>query len=382
LALVASLFLIKYLGSKRRLAPVLGAMVAAAQAKTALDLFTGTTRVAQEMKRRGLHVTAVDSAGYAEAFAQTYVATDARCVDLAELQRALDHLSGLPGRAGYVTETFCEKSRFFQPFNGERIDAVRDAIEAEFAGSPLHPLLLTSLIEGADRVDSTTGVQMAYVKQWARRSYNPLELRVPALLEGGGWAVRGDAVELVGELGPFDVAYLDPPYNQHRYVANYHIWETLVAWDAPPHYGIACKRADTRDETTKSPFNSRRLMPAALASVVRRVRCRVLLLSYSDEGWVSREALEEMCGHHQRVETLAFDSRRYVGAQIGIFSPGGEKVGKVSHLHNREYVVVAGPDEDVARITAAARSHEPGAAGAPGKSRRQNLAVSSTYGPG
>jgi adenine-specific DNA-methyltransferase len=108
----------------------------------------------------------------------------------------------------------------------------------------------------------------------------------------------------------------------------------------------------------------------------------VLLLSYNDEGWVSREALEEMCGHHQRVETLAFDSRRYVGAQIGIFNPGGEKVGKVSHLHNREYVVVAGPDEDVARITAAARCHEPGATGAPGESRRANLAVSSTCVPG
>ena len=31
----------------------------------------------------------------------------------------------------------------------------------------MYPVLLTSLIEAADRVDSTTGVQMAYVKQWA-----------------------------------------------------------------------------------------------------------------------------------------------------------------------------------------------------------------------
>jgi adenine-specific DNA-methyltransferase len=336
-------------------------MVAAARAETALDLFTGTTRVAQEMKRQGLHVTAVDSAGYAEVFARTYVATDAAAVDLDALRSALAHLTGLPGRPGYVTETFCHQSRFFQPFNGERIDAVRDAIETEFAGSPLHPLLLTSLIEAADRVDSTTGVQMAYVKQWARRSYNPLELRVPELLAGRGRAVRGDATSLVTGLGEFDVAYLDPPYNQHRYFANYHIWETLVAWDAPEHYGIACKRADVRDEGTRSVFNSRRLMAEALTSVVQRVRCRVLLLSYNDEGWVSREALEAMCDHHQRVETLAFDSRRYVGAQIGIFNPGGEKVGTVSHLHNREYVVVAGPTDDVARIVAAARGHGSGA---------------------
>jgi adenine-specific DNA-methyltransferase len=55
---------------------------------------------------------------------------------------------------------------------------------------------LTSLIEAADRVDSTTGVQMAYVKQWAPRSAKPLELRMPGLLNGPGRAIQGDAVAL------------------------------------------------------------------------------------------------------------------------------------------------------------------------------------------
>ena len=46
----------------------------------------------------------------------------------------------------------------------------------------------------------------------------------------------------------FDLAYLDPPYNQHRYFTNYHVWETIVAWDRPEHYGVACKRVDARDD--------------------------------------------------------------------------------------------------------------------------------------
>ncbi len=58
-----------------------------------------------------------------------------------------------------------------------------------------------------------------------------------------------------------DIAYLDPPYNQHRYVGNYHVWETLVAWDAPDHYGVACKRVDVRDPATSSVFNRRREAP-------------------------------------------------------------------------------------------------------------------------
>ena len=55
-------------------------------------------------------------------------------------------------------------------------------------------------------------------------------------------------MQTVDELDPVDLMYLDPPYNQHRYFTNYHVWETLVRWDEPEHYGIACKRVDARDD--------------------------------------------------------------------------------------------------------------------------------------
>ena len=103
----------------------------------------------------------------------------------------------LPGREGYFTETFCRRSRFFTPENGARIDVIRDVIATDHAGTWLEPLLLTSLIEAADRVDSTTGVQMAYLKQWAPRAHQRLALRTPALLRGSGSAIRGDAIDLV-----------------------------------------------------------------------------------------------------------------------------------------------------------------------------------------
>ena len=216
--------MIKYLGSKRRLVPMLGDLFAMSGAETALDLFTGTTRVAQEFKRRGAHVTAVDSARYAEVFAQCHIATDLVDVDKDDLRAALVHLSGLPGMPGYFTETFCRRSRFVQPFNGERIDAIRDEIESEFASSPLYPILLTSLIYATDRVDSTVGIQMAYLKRWAPRSFNALDLYAPRLYAGPGRAIRGDACQVVSELPKVDFAYLDPPYNQVRYSATYHIW--------------------------------------------------------------------------------------------------------------------------------------------------------------
>ena len=171
--------MIKYIGSKRRLVPVLGEIFRSSGARTALDAFTGTTRVAQELKRHGARVTAVDSARYAHVFAQCYIETDLSALDLVALDAALADLDARPGTRGYCTEVFCENARFFQPFNGERIDAMRDAIETDYAQSPLRPILLTALIEAADRVDSTTGVQMAYGKQGSQRSHNPISLRRP-----------------------------------------------------------------------------------------------------------------------------------------------------------------------------------------------------------
>jgi adenine-specific DNA-methyltransferase len=350
---------IKYLGSKRRLVPALTALAAASGARTGLDLFSGTTRVAQAWKRIGITMTAVDSARFAHVLARCYVATDptggASSTIVERLSTALDRLDGLPGEPGYVTATFCEEARYFQPENGARIDAIRDAIERDYAGTDLWPLVLTSLLEAADRVDSTTGLQMAYLKQWSPRSHRPLALRMPDLLAGPGRALRGDACRLAGspEVGDVDLAYLDPPYNQHRYDSNYHVWETIVAWDAPAHYGVAAKREDLRDPRTRSAFNSRRTMPEALRRVVADVRAEVVVLSYNNESWLSFEGLRDMCAARGHVEVLAFDSARYVGARIGIHDPAGRKVGKVTHVRNTEYVLVAGDRTRVRTMAAA-----------------------------
>jgi adenine-specific DNA-methyltransferase len=347
---------IKYIGSKRVLVPVLGAIAQAVGARTAVDLFAGTTRVAREFKRRGIFVTAADAATYTEVLSRCYIETDAEQVDITALQAALTDLQRLAGERGYFTRTFCEQARYFQPKNGMRVDAIARHLRETYQNSPLHPILMTALMLAADRVDSTTGVQMAYLKQWAPRAHNDLELRVPDLLPGPGRALRGDAQRLVGSLDHVDLAYIDPPYNQHRYFTNYHVWETLVRGDEPEHYGIACKRIDSRDEATKSRFNLRRSMPDALKDVLLRVRADVVVVSYNDEAWVDADDISCWLrdAGHEDVRLLGYDSKRYVGAQIGIYNPSGQRVGRVSHLRNTEYLFVAGPREQVEAAAAAA----------------------------
>lgn len=341
---------IKYIGSKRTLVPAIVEAVRGVDgARTVLDLFSGTSRVGHALKAAGYRVLANDHNAYAAALARCYVQADAEDVlePAAALVREFNALRGSPG---WFTETYCVKSRFFQPKNGERIDAIREAIAAKSLESELEAVMLVSLMEAADRVDSTTGLQMAYLKEWAPRAFNDLELRVPDVLPraafGKGRATCLDALEAARELEA-DVAYLDPPYNQHSYLGNYHIWESMILWDKPEVYGVACKRADVKQR--KSAFNSRPKAADALRRLLEAVRAPVLIVSFSNEGYLARSEIEGMLsslwGGAAKVATIERDYKRYVGAQIGIYNPQGRKVGTVSHLRNTEYLYVVSRGE-------------------------------------
>jgi adenine-specific DNA-methyltransferase len=326
---------IKYLGSKRVLLPVLRELVQELpHVRTFLDVFSGTARVGHAMKAAGFSVRANDHNAYAHVLAQCYVAADRDAV-VRDAERLIAELSSLPGRPGYFTETFCSRSRFFQPKNGARIDAIRDRIDELDLPPLLRAVMLVSLMEAADRVDSTTGVQMAYLKEWAPRAWNDLQLRMPAVLPGLGDAHDLDALELVRRYDA-DVVYLDPPYNQHNYLRNYHVWETLVRWDAPDVYGIACKRVDCKER--RSGFNSKPGIRLAMRELVEHVQAKWILASFNNEGYLDRDDMIAILSTRGEVEVREVGHDRYVGAKIGIYNPQGEKVGKISHLQNVEYV--------------------------------------------
>ena len=335
--------MIKYLGSKRTLLPhILEAVGTVEGARSVLDLFSGTSRVGHAMKGAGYRVVSNDHNAYAATLARAYVQADAE--DWAgPAAQLVAEFNALPGVPGYFTETFCERARYLRPENGARVDAIREAIARKGLPPELEAVMLVSLMEAADRVDSTTGVQMAFLKKWAARAHNRLELRVPNLLpravNGKGEAHALDALEAAGSLEA-DVAYLDPPYNQHSYLGNYHVWESLVRWDKPEVYGIAHKRVDVR--ARKSAFNSKTRFAEALEAVLGALRTRAVVVSFSDEGYATREALEGLLSRtFGDVRTVALDYRRYVGAQIGIYNPQGEKVGRPGKLRNTEYLYVA-----------------------------------------
>ena len=328
--------LIKYIGSKRLLVPRLTTVLMEGAPRTALDLFSGTSRVGHALKREGVRVHANDHNAYAYALAGCYVAADARkWRDRAS--RLVEELDTLRGRAGWFTETYAVRSRYLKPANAARAEAIRTRIAKLALEPPLEAIALTSLIEACDRVDSTVGLQMAYLKRWAPRAHQPLRLRLPDLLDGAGSASCLDAREAAGR-HEVDVAYLDPPYNQHSYLGNYHVWETLARGDEPEVYGVACKRADVRERA--SAFNRRTTMEAAFADVLARVRAKRIVVSFNDEGYLALPRLRELLAALGRVREVSVEHPRYIGHKLGIYNLRGEKVGVPGPARNREHLFV------------------------------------------
>ena len=335
--------MIKYIGSKRALLdPILSAVRdLAPQGGTVCDLFSGSARVGHALKGAGYRVWSNDHNAYAHTLATAYVQAD-RERWAAPAQAILNELAALKPEAGWFTKAFCEDARFFHADNGARIDVMRERIEAMGLEPELKAVVLVALMEAADRVDSTAGLQMAYMKSWAKRALKPLELRLPALhpaVAGGPCiATRGDAVQIAEQVEA-DLVYLDPPYNQHSYLSNYHVWESLVLWDRPETYGVANKRIDCK--TRKSAFNSRPGIGPALQTVIERLKAPQLIVSFNDEGYLSRDDLTAMLSARGHVQVVEIERPRYVGARIGIHNPKGEKVGSVGRLRNVEYLFVA-----------------------------------------
>ena len=159
--------------------------------------------------------------------------------------------------------------------------------------------------------------------------------------DGAGEALRGDANELAPKLaGMVDLVYIDPPYNQHSYYSNYHIWETLVRNDSPEAYGIACKRMDCK--TSKSEYNYKHRAWDAFSDLIRSIDVPYMMVSFNNEGYFTADQIVSLLAEKGETAFVPVDFKRYVGAQIGIHNLKGEKVGEVSHLRNKEYLFLVG----------------------------------------
>ena len=179
-----STFGVKYIGSKKDLLPYISELASKLNTRSAIDVFTGTTRVAQSLRGRGIRTTTSDLSWASTCYANTYVHN----ADNSQLAEFITRMNALPGEAGWLTQNYTGEEpqtalrsdgRCFQAKNAMRADAARDYIDTLLILPWERHTLITGVIRALDAVDNTVGVQQAYLKEWCKRSFNDIEFKLP-----------------------------------------------------------------------------------------------------------------------------------------------------------------------------------------------------------
>ena len=333
---------VKYIGSKLKLLPHIGQAIEPLNIKTAVDVFTGTTRVAQYLRGNGIITDTSDLSWAATMYAHTFVHNK----DNKHLQKYVDEMNKLNGTVGWLSNNYCGSvsqsdpkgdGRCFQLKNAMKADSARDYVETLNLDLWEKATLVTSIILALDAVDNTVGVQQAYLKEWCARSYNNIRFELPvAGVNYAGNHFEGDCLKI--KYNSYDLAYYDPPYSPHSYSTYYHIWDSIAKWDKP-ETGLKAKRRIDRvaksekyDSSMESPWNSAKTALNATETLLKRINAKHHLLSYSNESLIKQDDLLKMCEKLGTTMLLEIDYKRNIMSQIGNAGKDAEKNQKNKEL--------------------------------------------------
>jgi adenine-specific DNA-methyltransferase len=332
---------IKYAGSKLKLIAQILKLARQVNARTVLDGFSGTTRVSQAFARSGYEVICNDRATWSEVFGTCYLMNNQEPKYYQEL---IDHLNSIPPTDGWFTEHYGGESnggcsvqldglkKPWQVHTTRKLDAVRQEIESLQLDPVSKAVALTSLILGLDRVDSTLGHFVSYLRDWSPRSYKHLELKVPKVFSQSlkHQVLQSDIFEILPRAS-VDLAYFDPPYGSNnekmppsrvRYASYYHLWTSVCLFDKPELFGKAKRREDTSDSVSGSVFEDFRrndsgsfIAVEAIAKLIEAAQAHWIILSYSSGGRATSEELNKVMNSHGRlVDVVELDYKKNVMA--------------------------------------------------------------------
>lgn len=328
--------LVTCIGNKRALLPLLRQGVQAVRDGLAgrrlrvWDAFAGSGVVSRFLKQHAELLVASDLEPWAAVSARCHLANESE-LDLPALHAA--HRAMLaawreqPVAEGFIRRLYAPANEaaitagdrvFYTIENARRLDTFRQAISRQPAG--LRDLLLAPLLAEASVHANTAGVFKGFYKD--RRtglgrfggSNGDALARIRGAIQPGlpllsrfHCEVRvheGDAVALAPTLPELDLAYLDPPYNQHPYGSNYFMLNLLVEYREPQAVSLV---SGIPAGWRRSDFNRRRHASAALAALLAAVPARHLLVSYSNEGFVGLEEMLDLLA--TRGEVRVFEQR-------------------------------------------------------------------------
>lgn len=292
-----------------------------------IDLFAGSGVVSQNFKTLGYRTVSNDFLFFSYVLQRCSIALNKKPrfkeLGIDEPIKYLNALkfedSGLSKSECFIYNSYsptggCERM-YFQPDNALKIDTIRLTIQKWYEEGLINDdeyyYLLAVLINAVPYVANITGVYAAYLKYWDDRTFNPLILEEPTIINNRkkNTCFNVDYKELLGK--KCDLLYADPPYNSREYLPNYHILETVARYDYPEISGVTGMR---KYDDQKSVFCKKNTVKEAFSTLVRDCKCRYILISYNNEGLLSTSELSDICAQYavgDSFKLFEFDYRRY-----------------------------------------------------------------------
>ena len=336
--------LITYIGNKRALLDFIGRGLITAAERLGrrrlriADLFSGSGIVSRYVRRFASDLISNDLEEYAEVINHCY-STNKSQLDITLLRKmhgdVTARLTTKPYLPGTISELYApHDDHNIQP--GERVFyTTRNAMYLDTARAYIGELpkelqryFLAPLLAEASVHANTAGVFKGFYKSTETgigkfggtngdalfRIKGEISLPFPIFsnYECNVQVFRMDANKLAPAMQEVDIAYIDPPYNQHPYGSNYFMLNLLARQESPSSISEV---SGIPNNWARSSYNKRPHALPAFESLVADVKAKFLLVSFNSEGFIGMEDMVRLLQKHGKLKMLETKYNAFRGSR-------------------------------------------------------------------
>ena len=336
--------LITYIGNKRALLGRIGPIVERVKRRLGkqrlrvFDVFSGSGVVSRYFKAHASALISNDIEDYAAVIARCYL-QNRSAVDLRAISDVVDEINhrvefdAFP--LGFIEDLYAPKDEnritkhdrvFYTRDNARRLDAYRRLIGD--ATPEMRDLLLSPLLSKASVHSNTAGIFKGFYKNRQTgigqfggtgsdalsRIKGKIALEPPVLsrFECDWEARQEDANDAARHVRDLDLAYLDPPYNQHPYGSNYFMLNLLVHYERPERIS---RVSGIPTRWRRSGYNVKAKSLPLMRELLNALDARFILVSFNDEGFVSPHDMRALLADIGRVEAIETPYNAFRGSR-------------------------------------------------------------------
>jgi len=103
-----------------------------------------------------------------------------------------------------------------------------------------------------------------------------------------------------------DILYLDPPYNQRQYGANYHLLNTIAKYD-----NFIPKGKTGLREYNRSNYCKRKEVTLNFEELIKNANFKYIFLSYNNEGLMGKEEIANVMKKYGKYDLITKEYQRF-----------------------------------------------------------------------